>query len=193
MSSLSIPVRDLDNQGRDYVFALDAAWYQQALADTGVRGDTSGGSGQVEVHAQRNGSEILVHGRAQATLVVECGRCLKEYGIPVECELGALYAPKGTTERAAPGRAEAESTDQAEREYYVGEDVRIDDLVRDCLLLELPMQPSCEMGWACPNLDLPESVRAALASGKGSDFGEEEVDPRLLPLMKLAQGGHDKE
>src|SRR3954471_8221497 len=84
MADLSIPIHDLDTQGKDFVFALDESWLERVLAETGVRGDTTQGLGAVEVHAQRNGREILVHGRARARLVMECGRCLK--GLPIEVE-----------------------------------------------------------------------------------------------------------
>ena len=67
MAALVIPIHDLDSAGKDFVFALDPAWLEHAFGDTGVRGDAARG-GTVEVHAQRNGREILVHGRAQAWL-----------------------------------------------------------------------------------------------------------------------------
>jgi uncharacterized metal-binding protein YceD (DUF177 family) len=192
MPALNIPVRDLDASGKDYVFVLDEAWYTETLAGTGVQGDLSQGPGRVEVHAQINGSEILVHGRASARFLVECGRCLKGLPLAVSCDLAALYA-----EGVAPEESEEDlediDPDAPDREFYKGDSLAIDALVRDYLLLELPMQASCEAGWSCPNLDVPEHMRgqAGVSSGKG--FGEGTIDPRLMPLMKLANGERDKE
>ena len=56
MANLSIPIHDLDTQGKDFVFALDQAWLERVLVETGVHGDVSQGPGAVEVHAQRNGA-----------------------------------------------------------------------------------------------------------------------------------------
>lgn len=198
MASLVIPIHHLDTHGKDYVFALDQAWLDGAFDGTGVRGDASVGDGSVEVRAQRNGREILVHGKAHARLVTKCGRCLKGLPLEVACDLAALYAPaEGGGQAAAHARdADVEDDDidpeGPDREFYSGEQVAIDDLVRDYLLLELPMQPRCDLGWSCPNLDVPEHMRG----GEGvhsESTGEGRIDPRLMPLMKLAKGEPEKE
>ncbi|MFT3922734.1 MAG: DUF177 domain-containing protein [Myxococcales bacterium] len=194
MADLSIPIHDLDAQGKDFVFALDEAWLERVLADTGVHGDTSQGPGAVEVHAQRNGREILVHGHARARLITECARCLKGLPLEVECDLAALYAPTSETEGRAAHHQDNEEDDdidpdQPDREFYTGDQVLIDDLVRDYLLLELPMQPKCDLGWECPNLDVPEDMRAPEGVHSSKGFGEGAIDPRLAPLMKLAKKG----
>ncbi len=195
MADLVIPLYDLDTAGKDYTFALGAAWLDRVLEGTGVRGDTEGEPGLVKVHAQRNGREILVHGRAHARLITECGRCLKGLPLDIRTDVGALYAPADARHPPRPVPVAEDDDielDATDREVYTGDKVEIDDLVRDSLLLELPMQPRCELGWACPNIDLPEHLRAAEGvSTKGFDEGN--VDPRLLPLMKLAKGEPDKE
>jgi uncharacterized metal-binding protein YceD (DUF177 family) len=189
MADLVIPIHDLDTLGRDFVFALDAAWLERMLANTGVHGDTTEGAGSVEVHAQRNGREILVHGRARARLVSECVRCLKGLPVAVECELAALYAPSEGSTRHEDDEEDDIDPDEPDREFYTGEQVAIDDLVRDYLLLELPMQPRCELGWACPNLEVPEHMRAEDGVHASKGFNEDGNDPRLAPLMKLAKKG----
>ncbi len=202
MAALVIPIQHLDTRGKDYVFALDQSWLDQAFEGTGVHGDASAGAGAVEVHAQRNGREILVHGKARARLVAECGRCLKDLPLEVACDLAALYAP-GDARSNALSHAEALDVeadldevdpDQPDRECYSGDQVVIDGLVRDYLLLELPMQPRCELGWECPNLDVPAQMRGeAGVHSKNDNPGEGQIDPRLMPLMKLAKGEPDKE
>jgi uncharacterized protein len=194
MGELRIPLHDLDSQGKDYVFALDASWLEHALKGTGVGGDVSRGAGEVRVHAQRNGTEILVHGTARATLVAECVRCLQGVLVDVNCDLAALYAPgaAGARESSEDDEDLDIDPDEPDREFYTGDEVKIDDLVRDYLLLELPMQPRCEEG-QCKGLDVPEHMR----SGNGvstESSGERGVDPRLAPLQKVAHKGEsDKE
>ena len=198
MPALAIPTHDLDHTGKDFVFALDEAWLRAAFGETGVRGDASEGPGKVEVHAQLNGREVLVHGRAHARLITECTRCLKDFPLEVSCELAALYAPDASGTRN-DARRESEDddleldADGPDREYYSGDTVLIDDLVRDYLLLELPMQPRCDLGWSCPNLDVPEHMRSSEGVQSGKGFGEGTVDPRLMPLKKLVKNEPEKE
>ena len=56
---------------------------------------------------------------------------------------------------------------------YDGETVVLDDLVRDELLLGIPMIPLCSEG--CPGIRPEQSEREAVAS----------IDPRLRPLLGL--------
>ncbi len=188
MADLLIPIHDLDTHGKDFVFALDESWLTRMLAETGVSGDISEGPGSVEVHAQRNGQEILVHGRAKARLVTDCVRCLKGMPVAVECDLAALYAPSQGQSRAEDEEDDIDP-DQPDREFYTGEQVAIDELVRDYLLLELPMQPRCDLGWSCSNLEVPDHMRTSEGVQTSQNFNEDAIDPRLAPLIKLAQKG----
>lgn len=219
MPALAIPIHDLDSSGKDFVFALDASWYDHAFAVEGVRGDASAGPGSVHVHAQRNGREILVHGQAHAQLIAQCGRCLGDVPVEVTCDLAALYAPAETRARHhaassqdAGGKGSGKGAgaqdhghkrgrdqeddddldidpDAPDREFYTGEQVVIDDLVRDYLLLELPMQPRCAEGCSLPG------AGSSSAGSKKNDaaFGEDAIDPRLMPLKKLAKNEPEKE
>lgn len=199
MGALVIPLHDLDTHGKDFSFSLDGPWLDAVFEGSGFKGDVSGGAGRVDVHAQRNGKEILVHGRCKARLLGECGRCLKGLPIEVEAEIATLYSPAdptGTHRRSARERADDEDIEidpsAPDREYYSGDQLAIDDLVRDYLMLEVPMQPRCDLGWACPNLDLPEHLRAPEGvSTKG--FGEGDIDPRLSQLKKLVKSEPSKE
>jgi uncharacterized metal-binding protein YceD (DUF177 family) len=186
MPALVIPIQQLDSVGKDFVFVLDEAWLKEAFVADGVRGDLSQ-PGSVSVHAQRNGSEILVHGRASARLITECARCLGEVAVDVSCDLAALYAPQAGSVKRHNDDEEEDleiDPDAPDREFYTGDQVVIDDLVRDYLLLELPMQPRCE----------PEcvSLPASKLDG-GKVFDGDTIDPRLMPLMKLAKGEPEKE
>jgi uncharacterized metal-binding protein YceD (DUF177 family) len=102
------------------------------------------------------------------------------------CDIAALYAPQAGTKRHHDDDEDdlEIDPDAPDREFYTGEQVAIDDLVRDYLLLELPMQPRCE----------PECVSLPVSKlDGGKDFGGDSIDPRLMPLMKLAKGEPDKE
>ena len=152
--------------------------------------------GQLSIHAQRSGGEYLVRGRVTATVVADCYRCLEDVVCPVASELTALYAPApaakpGSTSksaakpaaaprasdagRAPSGRHAAPADDDAEdlaaddldREIFSGDTLVLDGLVREHVILEVPMQPLCRED--CPGIPIPEHIRGP------ANFGEEET------------------
>jgi uncharacterized protein len=137
------------------------------------------------VHAQKNGAEVLVDGAAEADLVVECARCLNDAPLHIRAEITALLSQD--KEQALPQEIELDPQD-LDRAHFVGHEVVLDELVREHLLLECPMQPLCAPD--CPGIQVPEHLRPP-----PEDFGGEgEIDPRLLPLKQLrAKLSGDKE
>jgi uncharacterized protein len=186
MPELVLQVQDIDDRGKDYDFELTAVWLDDVLADTSLRRDPSAGGGELHVHVQRNGREILVTGDLDAALLTSCGRCLGDAKLPVRTTLTALLVPGSPTDRASHPEDEPEEAD-VERSYYEGHQVVLDELVREHLLLEAPMQPLCSPG--CTGIAIPERLRPPAA-----DFGDGKTDPRLRPLEKLrARLSGDKE
>ncbi len=152
--------------------------------------------GLLEVHAQRSGSEYLVRGRVRATLVSDCYRCLEDVVCPVEASLTALCAPASPARVETGGRSEGGgradavgrparapgkgkhpsppedddaddlASDELEREMFVGDAIVLDALVREHVILEVPMQPLCRED--CPGIAIPEHIRGP------ANFGEEE-------------------
>ena len=76
--------------------------------------------------------------------------------------------------------AQSLSDDDLQREEFVGHDIPLDELVREHIVLEVPMQPLCSEG--CQGIPVPETVRPP-----AEVFGtkDERVDPRLAPLQRL--------
>lgn len=176
MPAFLLQLQDIDESGKDYAFDLTPEWLDAALAETPVRRDPDAGAGLVRVHAQKNGHELLVHGRVEARLVTECSRCLGLTPLPVRADVTALLTqgPNAKT----PTDVELEPAD-LDRVPFVGHEVALDELVREHLLLECPMQPLCSP--ECPGIEIPQHVRP-----RPEDFGDgTEVDPRLAPLKQL--------
>ena len=176
MAEFVLQVQDIDEQGKDYEFALEPDWLDAALAGTPLSRDPAAAPGHLEIHAQKNQREILVRGAANADLLVECSRCLRASPLHVHADITALLSQgsgTGIPDELELGR---EDLDRAE---FSGHEVVLDDLVREHLLLEAPMQPLCSED--CPGIELPAHVRP-----RPEDFGSDGgVDPRLLPLKQL--------
>lgn len=169
----SIPVSELDAGGKEFRFPVRAGWVRGALE--GHEATTTGTDGLLDVRASKSGHDVVVHGTLDAELTVPCARCLEPAKLKVHSDISVLYVPASRLSGKEDGR-EGELTDEeADTLPFDGDTVVLDDLVRDELVLEIPMIPLCSE--ACPGMSpAPEAERA----------GEKPIDPRLAPLLDFA-------
>jgi uncharacterized protein len=167
----SISVRDLDAAGRQFRLPVRAAWIRGAMEATEVGPGLD--DGQLELRLSKSGADVVVRGTLQAELTVPCARCLQPARVVVREELSALALATGAT-RGKNARDEDDDAgpDDADTLAYDGDSVVLDDLVRDELLLGIPMIPLCSEG--CPGIR-PQT----------EDVPGPTVDPRMRPLMSL--------
>jgi len=187
MPEFVLKLHDIDDQGKEFFFPVTAAWLDHVLADTSLRRDPAAAEGALELRAQRNDGEILVDGRVRAGLLTECSRCLGDALLPVDTRITALLSRTPSGDLADELELSADDLDrQAGR--FEGDTLVLDELVREHLVLECPMQPLCSE--ACQGIEVPAHIRP-----KAEDFGgEDAVDPRLRPLQELrAKLSKDKE
>jgi len=196
MPAFVLDLRDdaLDRaEGLSLRLPVTRAWLADALAGSDLRpgaasadapagtaDDPGAAVGELDVTAHRVGQDIVVRGTAAARLVIDCSRCLEDASIDARTEVGALFAPR-TGSSAAPGTGDGEvelSPEDIQRETYTGDRVVLDELVRELLILEVPMQPLCDD--ACAGIQPPQS-----SDGSGADDPASDVDPRLAPLLAL--------
>jgi uncharacterized protein len=191
MAELVLHVQDIDETGKDYSFELTPAWLDATLREATLRADPAYESGVVELHAQQIGTEYLVNGTIAAHLLTECGRCLADAAIEVAVPFATLFhrAAKSASGKAhAPRRAaQASDADVQElgdddmlREEFSGHDIVLDGLVREHIVLEVPMQPLCSED--CQGIAVPKHLRPPEEVFGTKDDG---VDPRLAPLKRL--------
>ena len=186
MAELVLHVQDIDETGKDYAFELTPAWLDATLREATLRADPAYESGRLELHAQQNGTEYLVNGTIVVHLLTECGRCLGDAAVDVNVPFGTLFhrsagkpgAPRKP--RHAPDDVQELSEDDMLREEFVGHDIVLDDLVREHIVLEVPMQPLCSED--CQGIAVPKHLRPPEEVFGTKDDG---VDPRLAPLKRL--------
>jgi len=84
--------------------------------------------------------DIRIQGRLATTLETNCARCLELLTQGVKREFDLLYRPQG----ADAGRDEMSVTDaEAEISYYEGEGLPLDDVIREQILLAVPLKLTC--------------------------------------------------
>jgi uncharacterized protein len=102
-------------------------------------------SGRAEVIEEHHGKhqvikDIRLRGRLSAGLELQCARCLEPLRQDVKREFELLYRPLG----ADAGRDELSVTDaEAEIGYYQGDGLLLEDVLREQVLLALPLKVTC--------------------------------------------------
>jgi len=95
--------------------------------------------GSAELLANTLG-EIRIQGRLTVRMGCECDRCLEPAEFPIESNFDLFYRP------AVEARAESEvEIDPGETEiaYYEGGGIELKDVLREFVLLAMPMQKIC--------------------------------------------------
>ncbi len=180
MAELVLHLHDINERGKDYSFDLSTAWLEEILAEAGLRPDPDHPTGHLDVHAQENDAEYLVNGKLDVDMVAECARCLGNAKVPAHLSFTYLFS-----RNVKPADLDAEEFDPEEdtslsREPFSGQQIVLDDLVREHLVLECPMQPLCAPD--CKGIPVPAHIRPPADVFAPSDGG---VDPRLAPLLQL--------
>jgi uncharacterized protein len=104
--------------------------------------ESSGRADLVEEHHGKHKiiQDIRIKGRLATSLETICARCLEPITQDVKREFDLLYRPQG----ADAGRDEISVTDaEAEISYYEGDGILLDDVVREQVLLAVPLKVTC--------------------------------------------------
>ena len=102
-------------------------------------------SGRAELVEEHHGkhkviSDIRIRGRLSTELELNCARCLEPVVREVSREFELLYRPQGSD----AGRDELSVTDaEAEIGYYQGEGLLLEDVLREQVLLSVPLKVTC--------------------------------------------------
>ncbi len=84
--------------------------------------------------------EIRVEGRYSVEMTAECDRCLGRARFPLEGTFDLYYRPASELTREAEVEVENAETEIG---FYEGEGLELDDILREQILLALPMQRVC--------------------------------------------------
>jgi uncharacterized protein len=110
----------------------------------------------VVVDLERISEGIVVRGTVSATWRGDCARCLTPVSQPLESHVDELFEPDPVPGETYP---------------LEGHELDLEQLVRDTVLLELPLAPRCD-----PPCPLPRHA---------VDDAEPDVDPRWRALSEL--------
>ena len=144
--ALQINIKAIPETGREVAVDLGPEWFARWHAeDPGLEFADARITGLVrlEKHAQ----DILVRGRLAGHLELACSRCLESFAAPAAIEFDLLLVP-------GPPSAHAEdeelSLTDLDLDYYTGEIVDLETILREQIILMMPLKPLCDE--ACKGL-----------------------------------------
>ena len=85
--------------------------------------------------------EIRVSGHINVTMEADCDRCLEAARFPIDSDFNLFYRPEDTS----PAGSEEAEIDEGETEiaFYEGSGLELKDILREQILLSMPMQRVC--------------------------------------------------
>lgn len=157
---------------------LDVALSEETL-DLGEPADTWDGPATVQcgLHLGRSGRGVLISGSFTSDVALFCSRCLERFHFQVEDRFD-LYCETGA--EGTPDEEHELTDDELDVTYLEGGRIDTDHLLRENILLSLPVQPLCreDCRGLCP--------RCGVNLNQGAcNCTEDRVDPRLQALRKL--------
>ena len=141
---MEFKVSELEREPID--FELEVA---PGAVDFGEVADQEGplaASGRAEVlHEHRGPREIVadirLRGRFAGRFQVPCARCVEPVEIPLEAEFDLIFRPSGADAEASERSITAPETEIG---YYLGESLALEDVLREQVLLSLPVRTLCK-------------------------------------------------
>ncbi len=125
---------------------------------------------QSEVKIRRAGRSVLIAGKVETTLRLQCVRCLKEFSYPLSTTFELALHPL----KEAPTEEETElGNEEMDASFFEGGEIHLSEIACEQIFLEIPYQPLCQEGCKglCPtcgqdlNLSSCKCVKEELTSG----------------------------
>ncbi len=140
---------------------------------------------EMECRFYKVNHEVVVQGSLRSALYLTCSRCAEDFEKPLSVALDAVYLPMDEL-----SSARAKELDEGEADVYAYTDqaIEIAAMVRDKLLLSIPLQPHCMIGCKglCPSCGVNRNIVSC-------QCGEARLGSPFEALKELRASGRDEE
>ena len=135
---LRFRISDIHKDRGRFRYDLDAAKVEILLAETAADLRPAGPLA-LEIEVYRAHGNLVVTGELMASVIMECSRCLRKFGLPVGGKVEFFVAASGSHGHGA------EPVDEQDTGYITahGDEVELDDYLRDFIVLNIPMRTLC--------------------------------------------------
>jgi uncharacterized protein len=136
--SLRVPLTSIPPEGLELEVDLGEKYFAQwREEDPGL--EFSGARINGALRLEKHNRDVLVRGHLQGSLQMACSRCLEPFGGPVDVDFDLLMAPG-----PGPGGGDEElSAQDLDLDYYTGETLDLEPLIREQIILMVPLKPLC--------------------------------------------------
>ncbi len=88
----------------------------------------------------RTGSEVVIQGVIDTTVVLECSRCLKGFVMKINSRVDSVFHPSYSLTRDENYELRS---DELDTQFYKGDTIDLIDFITQEVLLNIPMKPLC--------------------------------------------------
>jgi uncharacterized protein len=137
--TLQINLKTIPETGLAVAIDLGPEWFARwHEEDPGL--EFAGARITGDVHLSKHGHDILVRGNLSGQMELACSRCLEPFAAPAAIDFDLLLVPG-----PIPAAAQVElSPEDLDLDYYTGEIVDLESILREQIILMLPLKPLCD-------------------------------------------------
>lgn len=134
------------------------------------------------LEAVSTGNILLITGEFSTRLVMECARCIEPIEVDLKFPIEEQFAVEGVPSSYGAQDFARVVADEP-FELFEGNNLLVENLIRQSMLVEVPLQPLCEFGWDgdCP-----------IARAKGHLPATGEGRPEFTKLANLINPGESE-
>jgi uncharacterized protein len=138
-NTLQINLKAIPETGLEVEIDLEPEWFVHWRAeDPSLEFADARITGRVRL--EKHGRDILVRGHLAGHLELACSRCLETFAAPVAADFDLLLVPGPQ----ALSPEEELSRADLDLDYYTGEVVDLESLLKEQIILQVPLKPLCD-------------------------------------------------
>ncbi len=141
----SVNINRIPPEGKEFLFPMSPLWIADNLSECEIQPSSSEGS--VQFTLSPLGENFYVKGTISLTIQMTCVRCLSQVPLSLKVPLAVVMVRKYSSRLLPVGQKE----DSGVRRIS-GEEIILDEEIRESILLELPMNPTCPGGCSLEDL-----------------------------------------
>jgi uncharacterized protein len=177
---MKVKLTDIKPEGSVLQLSLPQAWLSSLVAEAGTVDFFAQQEGLLDIELSRTGLDVRVRACGSLRLDADCAACLDRFQVSLPLAFDIVVQPACGKDRELPAEYELKP-EELEQFFYEGDEIDLLELVREQIILALPLYPRCRED--CPGL-CPRC--GANLNREKCSCQLEEVDSRWQVLKNLS-------
>lgn len=146
-----------------------------------IKSDASSFPARAQMKIKKVGAEVVISGTIEADVELQCSRCLKDFRSMLTVPVNVTY---NSVDNLMGKDKHELKVDELDMGFYSGDELDLSDLIKEQIILNLPMKPLCND--SCKGICLQ---CGADLNADNCSCSEKDIDPRLEVLKKFRGKG----